>query len=145
MRAIFKKLFPIFAIVLFVFNFLLLQESFAKPKSLKVAPKKITVSVDQVPDNLVSLVVPLTFDTSIVNISAAGSNAGGSLVVFSQGGVGIIKTNGNLPSMFNLTVTFKGLLRGKSSISAGEVVDKLGGMAIQDAVAITKTKKIKVK
>ena len=143
MRSFFVKAVLFFVIVGFSFSFA--TDSFAKPKSLKAVPKKVLISVDQVPENLVSLVVPLTFDANVVNILSAESNSKDSLVVFSQNGVGIVQTTGNLPSMFNLSVTFSGLKRGKTSISTGEIVDKLGGAPIEGAVARVKVKKIKVK
>ena len=103
------------------------------------------ISVKQVPEGTVGLVVPLSFNANFVNISSVGSDSDGALVVFSQGGVGIIQTNGNLPSTFRLTVIFNALQRGKTKITLGEVVDKLGGTAIPGAIAKTKIKKIKVK
>ncbi|GEM_PF-6000639 len=132
-------------LILLAFNFLFAPESFAKPKKVKVSPSSIVISVDQIPDGLRSLAVGLTFKTKFVNISAVESDLEGSLAVFGQNGVGVIKTDGNLPAMFNFTVTFKGLKRGKTTILTGEVADKIGGTAIQGAVAETKAKKIKVK
>lgn len=145
MRSFFLKVFLISLAVLFVSNSLFIQNSFAKPKALKPSPKQIIISVNQVPDGQQSLVVPLTFDKTIVEITAAKSDLSGALTVFSQDGVGVIQTNGNISSMLKLTVTFKGLKRGKTDISTGAVVDKLGGTAISGATALTKTKKIKVK
>lgn len=145
MRSFFLKTFSILLAVLFVSNFLFIQDSSAKSKALKPSPKKIKISVDQVPDGQQSLVVPITFDKTILEITQASSDLSGALVVFSQDGVGVIQTNGNIASMFNLTVSVKGLKRGKTDISTGAVVDKLGGTAISGAIAQTKTKKIKVK
>ncbi len=123
MKPSFLKILSIFIAVFLIASFLFAPDSFAKskPKTLKTTQKNIVISVDQVPENTVSL------------------------VVFNQSGVGLIQTNGNLPSMFNLTVNFKGLKRGKTDVTTGEVVDKLGGTPIDGAVATTKTKKIKVK
>ena len=132
-------------LILLAFNFLFTPESFAKPKKVKVSPSNIVISVDQIPDGLKSLAVGLTFKTKFVNISAVESDLEGSLAVFGQNGVGVIKTDGNLPSMFNFTVTFKGLKKGKTKILLGEVADKIGGTAIEGAVATTTTKKIRVK
>lgn len=126
-------------------NSLFIQNAEAKPKTFKPAPKKILISVDAVPDGQQSLVVPLTFDKTVLEISEAKSNLSGALTVFSQDGVGIIQTNGNISSMFNLNVTFKGLKRGKTAISTGAIVDKLNGTPISGATAATKTKSIKVK
>ncbi len=149
MKPPFLKTLSIFTAALLIFSFLFAPDSFAKskakPKSLKVAPKQMVVSVDQIPENTVSLVVPLTFDSNIVNILSVSSSSDGALVVFNQNGVGLIQTSGNLPSMFNLIVNFKGVKRGKTNISTGEVVDKLGGTPIEGAIATTKTKKIKAK
>lgn len=148
MKSSFLKTLSIFTVVLLVSSFLFAPDSFAKAKkskSLKAAPKKITISVDQVPENTVSLVVPLTFDSNIINIASVSSSSDGALVVFNQSGVGLIQTSGNLPSMFNVIVNFKGVKRGKTNIANGEVVDKLGGTPIEGAVATTAVKKIKVK
>ena len=145
MRSFPKKAFVIFTLVLFFFNCLHIPSSFAKPKSLKAVPKKTIISVDQVPENLVSLVVPLTFDTNVINISSASSTVDGALIVFGQNGVGIVQTSGNLPSMFNVTVNFKAIQRGKTDISVGEIVDKIDGTLIEGAFAKSSAKKIKVK
>lgn len=132
-------------LILLTFNFLFVPMSFAKPKKIKASPNSIVISVDQIPNGLKSLAVGLTFKTKFVNISAVESDLEDSLAVFGQNGVGVIKTNGNLPTMFNFTVTFKGLKRGKTTISTGEVADKIGGTVIEGAVATTTTTKIKVK
>lgn len=145
MKSFFRKSIFVFIVVTFVSNFLFIPSSFAKPKALKAVPKKVIVSVDQIPENLVAFVVPLTFDKNIINIADATSNLSGALVVFSQDGVGVIQTKGNLPSMFDFSINFKGLARGKTTILAGEVVDKLGGTPIEGVVAKAKVKKIKVK
>lgn len=128
-----------------VFSFWSVSDVHAKPKALKPAPKKVEVIVQNVPDGQVSLVVPLTFDKTIVEITEAMSNVSGGLTVFGQDGVGVIQTNGSLPSQINLSLTFKGLKRGKTNIAAGVVVDKLGGTPIEGATAKTGAKKIKVK
>lgn len=145
MRSFFLKAFSISLAILFISNSLFIQDSLAKTKALKPSPKQIIVSVDQIPDGQQSLVVPLTFDKTVVEVTAAKSDLSGALTVFSQDGVGVIQTNGNISSMLKLTVTFKGLKRGKTDISTGIVADKLNGTPISGATALTKTKKIKVK
>jgi hypothetical protein len=145
MKSIHVKALFVFLAILCISNFLVVPEAFAKPKTLKTTPKSVLIIVDQIPDNTISFVVPVTLDKTIVNISAAKSDSTGSLVVFSQDGVGIIKTNGNLPSSVKFTLTLKGLKRGKTDFSVGQVVDKLGGSAIDGATVSTKVKKIKIK
>lgn len=132
-------------ILLVLISLLSMPFALAKPKKLNPAPKKITVSVSQIPSGQVALVAPLTFDKTLIEISEAMSNVSGALTVFSQDGVGVIQTNGNLPSSLNFVITFKGLKRGKTDITTGEVVDKIGGTPISGATAESKTKKIKVK
>ena len=145
MRLYSRKKFVGLFMVLLALNFLYSSASFAKPKKIKVSPASIIVSADQVPENLKSLAVPLTFKTKLVNISAVESDVEDVLAVFGQNGVGVIKTTGSLPSMFNFTVTFKGLKKGNTKISVGEVTDKIGGTAIEGAVASTTATKIRVK
>ncbi len=126
-------------------NLLCIPVSFAKPKKLKPAPSKTEVIVDGVPDGTLALVVPLVLDSSVVEISSATSNVGSALVVTDKTSVGILQTSGSLPSMINFSVSFKGLKRGKTTVSAGEVTDKKGGTAISGVTATSSAKKVKVK
>lgn len=134
-----------FLVVLLASSFLLAPGAIAKKKELKVVPSTVVISVEQIPDGTVAFVVPVTFKTKKVNILSAESNANGSLVVFSQEGIGIIKTDGNLPSTIELTVNLKGVKKGKTKLTLGEVVDKLGGTPIPGVTASTTTQRIKVK
>ena len=145
MKPFFVKVFSIFVTILLVSNFLFTQDAFAKKKELKTVPSIVVISVEQIPDGTVAFVVPLSFKTNKVNILSAESNSDGSLVVFSQEGVGIIKTDGNLPATVELSVTFKGIKKGKTKLSLGQAVDKLGGAPIEGIVATTTVTRIKVK
>lgn len=147
MKPFFVKALSIFATAVFISAFIFAPDSLAKkkPKVLKARPDNAVIFVEQVPGGLMGLVVPVSFNTAIVNILSAETDAESSLVVFNQEGVGLIKTEGDLPSTFSFTATFKGLKKGKTTFSLGEVVDKLGGTPIEGAVASTTVKKIKVK
>lgn len=147
MKPFFVKALSIFALAVFISAFIFAPDSLAKkkPKVLKARPGDAVIFVEQVPGGLMGLVVPVSFNTAIVNILSAETDAESSLVVFNQEGVGLIKTEGDLPSTFSFTATFKGLKKGKTTFSLGEVVDKLGGTPIEGAVASTTVKKIKVK
>lgn len=146
MKSFFIKVFSVFVAVLLLSNFLFFtQDAIAKKKELKPVPSTVVISVEQIPDGTVAFVVPVSFKTNKVNILSAESDSTGSLVVFSQEGVGIIKTDGNLPTKVEFTVTFKGIKKGKTKISLGQVVDKLSGTPIEGIVATTTVKRIKVK
>lgn len=147
MKSFFIKVFSVFVAVLLLSNFLFFtQDAIAKKKKeLKPVPSTVVISVEQIPDGTVAFVVPVSFKTNKVNILSAESDSTGSLVVFSQEGVGIIKTDGNLPTEVEFTVTFKGIKKGKTKLSLGQVVDKLGGTPIEGIVATTTTTRIKVK
>jgi len=146
MKSYFRKMLLVLMAVLFASAFLFAPDSLAKKKKPKVArPNNAVIFVEQVPGGLMGLVVPTSFNAAIVNILSAETDAESSLVVFNQEGIGLIKTDGDLPSTFSFTATFKGLKKGKTTFSLGEVVDKLGGTPIEGAVASTTVKKIKVK
>lgn len=106
-------------------------------KAQTASPSQAVITVSGVPTGTSGLAVEVTVNTAVVTLGSATSDVSGGLVVVGSAseGVGIISTSGDLPASFTITVPLTGVASGTSSVAVGNVLNKLGGIAITGASA----------
>lgn len=123
-----------------------LSTSGGSSSNLLVTPSQTIISISGVPINTASLAIPITLDTSIVTLGSPTSSVSGTLIVAGSRseGIGIINTNGSLPSSFTITVPLVGIMAGSSMLSVKNALDMLGGSIINGVSASTNVNSINV-
>lgn len=108
------------------------------------SPSSAEITVSGVPTGTKSLAVAITFDAGVLSLSSASTSVSGALAVTGAEGVGIVKTDGDLPDSFTITVNLGGKAEGTSAFTVGDVLDKIGGTALAGASASSNVSSVTV-